>query len=47
MPSPTTTPTETPTKAPEREHITDPERHYNPERLCPTQRQRGTKWSMP
>jgi hypothetical protein len=49
MPKPDT---QTPTKtdAPTRrqdEPAADPERHYNPERLCPSQRKDGTRWSMP
>lgn len=46
MPVPTTTPTRT--DAPTREDpAVDPERHYNPERLCPSQRRDGEKFSRP
>ena len=37
--APTRTPTRTPTEAPEQ--YPGPERHYQPERLCPVQRQEG------
>lgn len=46
MPTPTPTPTRTdaPTRS---EPQDDPDRRYNPERLCPSQRQDATRWSMP
>jgi len=37
--APTRTPTRTPTEAPGQ--FPGPERHYQPERLCPAQRQEG------
>jgi hypothetical protein len=48
MPLPITTPTPTRTDAPPKERpVLDPERHYNPERLCPSQRRDGEKFSRP
>lgn len=44
--APTTTPTRTGTPTRERPGL-DPERHYNPERLCPSQRRDGEKFSRP
>jgi hypothetical protein len=42
---PTTTPTTTtPTRT---EPTVDPDRHYNPERLCPGQRKDGERRSRP
>lgn len=41
-------PTEAPTTTPTRtEPTVNPERHYNPERLCPSQRQDGERHSRP
>lgn len=35
-------------QTPEKEHeVPDPERFYNPEKLCPDQRKDGTRWSAP
>jgi hypothetical protein len=45
MPNPTKT--DAPTKAPEKQSDPEPDRFYNPERLCPSQRKDGTRWSMP
>lgn len=42
---PTKTPTQTPTKNPE--PGTAPERYYQPERLCPDQRQKGSWRARP
>jgi len=42
--SPFSLPTKTPTRT---EPITDPDKHYFPERLCPAQRGDGEKWSRP
>jgi hypothetical protein len=40
----TQTPTQTPTRV---EPTIDPERHYNPERLCPSQREDAERYSRP
>lgn len=39
MATPTRTPTRTPTESPGKRP--GPERHYQPERLCPDQKQKG------
>lgn len=40
--------TKTHTTTPVRTHpVLDPERHYNPERLCPSQREGGEHKSRP
>jgi hypothetical protein len=46
MAAPTTTPTkrETPTRE---QPAFEPERYYNPERLCPSQRRDGEKFARP
>jgi hypothetical protein len=41
-----TTPTRTDNPTREQPRL-DPERHYNPERLCPSQRRDGEKFSRP
>jgi hypothetical protein len=46
MPAPTTTPTKTGNPVREKPAF-DPERHYNPERLCPSQRGDAEKFSRP
>jgi hypothetical protein len=46
MPSPTQTPTKTDSPVRERPSL-DPERFYNPERLCPTQRRDAERFSRP
>ena len=46
MPAPTQTPTRTPTPQREKPRF-EPERHYNPERLCPSQRRDGERFSRP
>lgn len=45
MPNPTKT--DTPTTTPTKQDEPSPERYYNPERLCPSQRKDGTRWSTP
>ncbi len=42
---PTKTKTDTPTRT--TEPTIDPDRHYNPERLCPSQRDDAEKYSRP
>jgi hypothetical protein len=46
MPAPTTNPTKTGSPTREQPRI-DPERHYNPERLCPSQRRDGERFARP
>jgi hypothetical protein len=46
MPAPSVTPTKTDTPKREQPKF-EPERHYNPERLCPTQRRDAEKFSRP
>lgn len=44
MPAPTKTDTPTPTKT---DPGLNPEKYYNPERLCPSQRSDGERFSRP
>lgn len=46
MQTPVKTPTRTPTRT-SPETTPAPERFYQPERLCPTQRDDGVRWSAP
>ena len=47
--APTRAPTEAPSRAPARRpfETPDPDRHYNPERLCPAQKKDGGHRTMP
>jgi len=45
MPNPVKTKPDT--FVPEKTDVPDPEKYYNPEKLCPTQRKDGTRWSAP
>lgn len=47
MPRPVESPTKTGAPVRREEPSYDPERHYNPERLCPSQRRDAEKFSRP
>lgn len=46
MPSPVETPVKSPVRT-EPDRVPDPDRYYQPERLCPQQKKDATRWSAP